>query len=74
MLERSRASIIKAGLEASRHTPFGKQLAKLRSLRAQADEANKILDIARVDSDAAYDEQERLTLIVNNLKKQLEDL
>jgi hypothetical protein len=74
MLERSRASIIKAGLEASRHAPFGKQLAKLRSLRAQADEANKILDIALVDRDAAYDEQERLTLIVNNLKKELEDL
>jgi hypothetical protein len=74
MLERSRASIIKAGLEASRHTSFGKQLAKLRSLRAQADKANKILDIALVDRDAAYDEQERLTLIVNNLKKQLEDL
>jgi hypothetical protein len=74
MLERSRASIIKAGLEASRHTSFGKQLAKLRSLRSEADEANKILDIALVDRDAAYDEQERLTLIVNNLKKQLEDL
>jgi len=74
MLERSRASIIKTGLEASRHTSFGKQLAKLRSLRAQADKANKILDIALVDRDAAYDEQERLTLIVNNLKKQLEDL
>jgi hypothetical protein len=74
MLERSRASIIKAGLDTSRHTSFGKQLAKLRSLRYEADKANKILDIALVDSDAAYDEQERLTLIVNNLKKQLEDL
>jgi hypothetical protein len=74
MLERSHASIIKAGLDTSRHTSFGKQLAKLRSLRYEADKANKILDIALVDSDAAYDEQERLTLIVNNLKKQLEDL
>jgi len=74
MLERSRASIIKAGLDTSRHTSFGKQLAKLRSLRAQVDEANKILDNALVGRDATYDEQERLTLIVNNLKKQLEDL
>jgi len=74
MLERSRAYIIKAVLEASRHTFFGKQLAERRSLRSEADKAGKILDNALVDRNAAYDEQERLTLIVNNLKKQLEDL
>ena len=70
MLERSRASLMKIRLEALRFGPIG----KLYALRDKIEKLDKIYTKANEDDIAAYDEEDRLHLIVYNLKTQLEDL
>ena len=70
MLERSRASLMKIRLEALRFGPIG----KLYALRDEIEKLDQIYTKANEDDIAAYDEQDRLHLIVHNLKTQLEDL
>jgi hypothetical protein len=74
MLERSRASIMKLRLNAFPYTRIGRQLTKLRALEDKIDQATQIYDEANAYGLAKYDEQDRLRLIVYNLKKQLRDL
>jgi hypothetical protein len=74
MLERSRASIMKLRLNAFPYTRIGKQLTKLSALKDKIDEVNRIYDEANASGLAKYDEQDRLRIIVHNLKKQLRDL
>jgi hypothetical protein len=74
MLERSRASIMKLRLNAFPYTRIGRQLTKLRALEDKIYQATQIYDEANAYGLAKYDEQDRLRLIVYNLKKQLRDL
>jgi len=74
MLDHSRASIIKLRLKAFPFTRIGRQLTKLRALEDKIYVATRMYDEANAYSLAEYEEEDRLTLIVSNLKTQLEDL
>jgi hypothetical protein len=73
-LDHSRAAIIKLRLKAFPYTRIGRQLTKLRALEDKIYVATRMYDEANAHSLAEYEEDDRLTLIVNNLKTQLEDL
>jgi hypothetical protein len=70
MLKRSSASLIKIRLETLRVGPIG----KLYALIDKIEKLDKIYTKANEDDIIAYDEQDRLRLIVYNLKTQIEDL
>jgi hypothetical protein len=70
MLKRSSASLIKIRLETLR---FG-LIGKLDALIDKIEKLDKIYTKANEDDITAYEEEDRLTLIVYNLKTQLEDL
>jgi hypothetical protein len=70
MLKRSQASLIKIKLETLRFGPMG----KLYALIDKIEKLDKIYTKANEDDITAYEEEDRLTLIVYNLKTQLEDL
>ena len=70
MLKRSRASLIKIRLETLRFGPIG----KLYALIDKIEKLDQIYTKANEDDITAYDEQDRLSLIVHNLKTQIEDL
>ena len=74
MLDHSRASIIKLRLKAFPYTRIGRQLTKLRALEDKIYVATRMYDEANAHSIAEYEEDDRLTQIVSNLKTQLEDL
>ena len=70
MLKRSQASLIKVRLETLRFGPIG----KLYALIDKIEKLDQIYTKANEDDITAYEEEDRLTLIVYNLKTQLEDL
>ena len=70
MLKRSSASLIKIRLETLRFGPIG----KLYALIDKIEKLEQIYTKANEDDITAYEEEDRLTLIVYNLKTQLEDL
>jgi len=70
MLKRSQASLIKIKLETLRFGPIG----KLYALIDKIEKLDQIYTKANEDDITAYEEEDRLTLIVYNLKTQLEDL
>lgn len=70
MLKRSSASLIKVRLETLRFGPIG----KLYALIDKIEKLDQIYTKANEDDITAYDEEDRLFLIVYNLKTQLEDL
>jgi hypothetical protein len=70
MLKRSSASLIKIRLETLRFGPIG----KLYTLIDKIEKLDKIYTKANEDDITAYEEEDRLSLIVHNLKTQLEDL
>ena len=70
MLKRLSAPLIKLRLETMRFGPRG----KLYALIDKIEKLNQIYTKANEDSITAYKEEDRLTLIVNNLKTQLENL
>jgi hypothetical protein len=70
MLKRSQASLIKIKLETLRFGPIN----KLYALIDKIEKLDKIYTKANEDDITAYEEEDRLTLIVYNLKTQLEDL
>ena len=72
MLKRSQASLIKIKLETLRFRsgPIG----KLYALIDKIEKLDKIYTKASEDAITAYEEEDRLILIVSNLKTQLEDL
>jgi hypothetical protein len=70
MLKRSSASLIKIKLETLRFGPIG----KLYALIDKIEKLDKIYTKANEDDITAYEEEDRLFLIVYNLKTQLEDL
>jgi hypothetical protein len=70
MLKRSSASLIKIRLETLR---FG-LIGKLDALIDKIEKLDKIYTKANEDDITAYEEEDRLTLIVYNLKTQIEDL
>jgi hypothetical protein len=70
MLKRSRASLIKIRLETLRFGPIG----KLYALIDKIEKLDQIYTKANENDITAYEEEDRLTLIVHNLKTQIEDL
>jgi len=70
MLERSRAHLIGIRLKTLRFGPIG----KLYALIDKIEKLDQIYTKANEDDITAYEEEDRLTLIVYNLKTQLEDL
>lgn len=70
MLKRSRASLIRIKLETLRFGP----ISKLYALIDEIEKLDQNYTKANNDDITAYDEQDRLRLIVHNLKKQLRDL
>jgi hypothetical protein len=70
MLKRSQASLIKIRLETLRFGPIG----KLYALIDKIEKLDQIYTKTNEDDITAYEEEDRLTLIVYNLKTQLEDL
>jgi hypothetical protein len=70
MLKRLSASLIKIRLETMRFGPRG----KLYALIDKIENLDQIYTKANEDDITAYEEEDRLTLIVYNLKTQLEDL
>jgi hypothetical protein len=70
MLERSRASLIRIKLETLRYGPN----SKLYALIDKIEKLDQIYTKAYEAHIAAHDEEDRLFLIVYNLKKDLEDL
>jgi hypothetical protein len=70
MLKRSSASLIKIRLETLRFGPIG----KLYALIDKIEKLEQIYTKANEDDITAYEEEDRLTLIVYNLKTQIEDL
>jgi hypothetical protein len=70
MLKRSQASLIRIKLETLRFGPIN----KLYALIDKIEKLDKIYTKANEDDITAYEEEDRLTLIVYNLKTQLEDL
>ena len=70
MLKRSSASLIRIRLETQRFGAIG----KLNALNAKIERVNNNYTKAYTDDVAAYEEQDRLTLIVRDLKRRLEDL
>jgi hypothetical protein len=70
MLKRSSASLIRIKLETLRFGPIG----KLYALIDKIEKLDQIYTKANEDDITAYEEEDRLTLIVYNLKTQLEDL
>lgn len=74
ILDRSRASIMRLRLNAFPYTIIGRQLTKLRALEDKISETDRVYDEANAHSLAAYEEEDRLQLIVHNFKKQLRDL
>ena len=70
MLKRSSASLIKIRLETLRFGPIG----KLYALIDKIEKLDQIYTKANEDDITAYEEEDRLTLIVHNLKTQIEDL
>jgi hypothetical protein len=70
MLKRSSASLIKIRLETLRFGPIG----KLYALIDKIEKLDQIYTKANEDDITAYEEEDRLFLIVYNLKTQLEDL
>jgi hypothetical protein len=70
MLKRSSASLIRIKLETLRFGPIG----KLYALIDKIEKLDKIYTKANEDDITAYEEEDRLTLIVYNLKTQIEDL
>jgi hypothetical protein len=70
MLKRSNASLIKIRLETMR---FG-HIGKLYALIDKIEKLDQIYTKANEDDITAYEEEDRLTLIVYNLKTQIEDL
>jgi len=70
MLKRSQASLIKVRLETLRFGPIG----KLYALIDKIEKLDQIYTKANEDDITAYEEEDRLTLIVYNLKTQIEDL
>lgn len=72
MLKRSQASLIKIRLKTLRFSPS--PIGKLYALIDKIEKLDQIYTKANEDDITAYDEQDRLRLIVYNLKTQLEDL
>jgi hypothetical protein len=70
MLKRSSASLIRIKLETLRFGPIG----KLYALIDKIEKLDQIYTKANEDDITAYEEEDRLTLIVHNLKTQIEDL
>jgi hypothetical protein len=70
MLKRSRASLIRIRLETQRYGNIG----KLNALNAKIEKVSTSYSKANIEDIAAYDEQDRLTIIVRDLERQLEDL
>jgi hypothetical protein len=70
MLKRSSASLIKIRLETLHFGPIG----KLYALIDKIEKLDQIYTKANEDDITAYEEEDRLFLIVYNLKTQLEDL
>jgi len=70
MLKRSSASLMRIKLETLRFGPIG----KLYALIDKIEKLDQIYTKANEDDITAYEEEDRLTLIVYNLKTQLEDL
>jgi hypothetical protein len=70
MLKRSQASLIRIKLETLRFGPIG----KLYALIDKIEKLDQIYTKANENDITAYEEEDRLTLIVYNLKTQLEDL
>ena len=70
MLKRSSASLIRIRLETQRFGAIG----KLDALNAKIEKVNMSYNKAYTEDVAAYDEQDRLTIIVRDLEHQLEDL
>lgn len=69
-LKRSSASLMRIRLESHRYGPIG----KLNALNAKIENVTKNYNKAYTDDVAAYDEQDRLTLIVRDLERRLENL
>jgi chromosome segregation ATPase len=70
MLKRSSASLIKIRLATMRFGPIG----KLYALIDKIEKLDQIYTKANEDTITAYEEEDRLKLIVHNLKTQIEDL
>ena len=69
-LKRSSASLIRIRLETQRYGAIG----KLNALNAKIENVSNNYTKAYTEDVAAYDEEDRLTLIVRDLKRRLEEL
>ena len=70
MLKRSSASLIRIRLETQHYGAIG----KLNAINAKIEKVNNSYNEAYTDDVKAYDEQDRLTIIVRDLEQQLEDV
>lgn len=70
MLKRSSASLIRIRLETQRYGAIG----KLNAINAKIEKVNNNYTKAYTDDVVAYEEQDRLTSIVRDLKRRLKDL
>ena len=70
MLKRTSASLIRIRLETQRYGAIG----KLNAINAKIEKVHNSYNEAYTDDVKAYDEQDRLTIIVRDLEQQLEDV
>ena len=70
MLNRTSAYLIRIRLETQRYGAIG----KLNAINAKIEKVNSSYNEAYTDDVKAYDEQDRLTIIVRDLEQQLEDV